>query len=229
MATSIFAAIQYAQQLAQTDNNGISSVATGNGLAFANDAQNDFIRELSARNINAGKLTFPAASVLTAGTTSFNWPADMYHLKTVEVNYVDSSQNNYLQAQEVEISNAQGSSFDWLRVNQPASSPLFANYGNTWELFPTPANNVNAKFVYFTLPTEYVDIGNPIVYPATLDYRIIGTKIAELYKLSLGDYSASQAFNDEYSKRVNKVINILAPASQQPIQAEPLHITGFNF
>lgn len=223
------AAIAYAQQLSSTDNNGISSVASGNGLAFANDAQNDFIRELSSRNINAGTLTFSASSVLLAGTTSFKWPDPMYHLKTVEVNYGDTQQGNYLIAQEVEISNMQGVSFDQMRINQPISDPRFANYGNTWEVFPTPLVSANAKFVYFTLPTEYTDIGNPILYPATLDYRILGIKIAELYKLSLGDYQASQAFNEDYLKRVNKVVKILAPASQQPVQAEPLHISGFQF
>lgn len=229
MATSIMAAITYAQQLSQTDNNGISSIASGNGLAFANDAQNDLIRELTSRNINAGVLTFSPSSVLTASTTSFNWPTGMYALKTVEVNYTDTQQANYIQAQEVEISNAQNVSFDQLRVNQPVSRPLFANYGNTWEVFPTPTSNINAKFVYWTLPTEYSDIGSAVSYPATLDYRVLGTKIAELYKLSLGDYNAATSFENEYKKRVEKIVKILAPASQQPIQADRLHISGFQF
>lgn len=229
MATSIMAAITYAQQLCQTDSNAITSITSGNGLAFANDAQNDFIRELSSRNINASKLTFSTASVLIAGTTSFTWPADMYHLKTVEVNYTDTSQQNYIQVQNVDISNIQGVSFDKLRVNQSNAQPLFANYGPTWEVFPTPISNTNAKFVYFTVPTEYTDIGSPIVYPATLDYRILGVKIAELYKLSQGDFPQAQSFNEDYMKRVSKVVGMLAPASQQPIQAEGLHISGWQY
>lgn len=226
MATSILAAITYAQQLSQTDQNGIPSAL---GLAFANDAQNDFIRELSSRNINASKLTFSSASTLLANTTSFNWPADMYHLKTVEINYTDTSQQNYIQAQNVEISNVQGVSFDKLRVNQATNSPVFANYGPSWEVFPTPTSNALAKFVYFTLPTEYPDVGTAIAYPMTLDYRALGTKIAELYKLSQGDYVSAKAFNDEYMKRIEKIISMLAPASQQPIQAESLHIDGWDF
>lgn len=226
MATSILAAIVYAQQLSQTDSNGIPSVL---GLAFANDAQNDFIRELSARNINASKLTFSPSSVLLAGTTSFTWPADMYHLKTVEINYTDTSQQNYIQATNVEISNAQGVSFDKLRVNQTTTQPQFANYGPTWEVFPTPIANANAKFVYFTLPTEYPDVGSPVTYPATLDYRVLGTKIAELYALSQSSFDEAKSFNEEYNKRVNKIVSMLAPASQQPITAEPLHISGWQF
>lgn len=226
MAISILSAITYAQQLAQTDQNGIPSLL---GLAFANDAQNDFIRELSSRNINASKLTFSPTSVLLANTTSFTWPASMYHLKTVEVNYTDTSQQNYIQANDVDISNVQGVSFDKLRVNQSNTQPLFANYGDTWEVFPTPTVNINAKFVYFTIPAEYTDIGSPITYPATLDYRILGTKIAQLYKIQQADYDSAKSMNDEYTRRVNRIIKMLAPASQQPIQAEPLHISGWQF
>ncbi len=226
MATSILAAITYARQLSQTDSNGLSDTL---GLAFANDAQNDVIRELTERNINAAKLTFPPASVLSAGTTSFSWPADLYLLKTIEVNYVDTNQRNYIQAENVEIANAQGQSFDQLRVNQPTTRPLFANYGNTWEIFPTPLTPASVKFVYFTLPTEYPDVGTAIPYPLTLDYRILGVKISELYKMSLDEFTSAQSFDVEYKKRLNKIINILAPASQQPITAEVLHISGFEF
>lgn len=226
MATSISAAITYAQQLCQTDQNGIPSVL---GLAFANDATNDFIRELTSHNINAAKLTFAPSSVLLANTTSFKWPDDLYALKTVEVNYTDTSQNNYVQAQNVEIANTQGLSLDKLRVNQSNARPLFANYGNTWEVFPTPLSSANAKFVYYTVPTEYPDVGTAIVYPMTLDYRALGTKIAELYQLSLGNYEAATSMNEEYKKRIDKVVAILAPASQQPISAEGLHISGWQF
>lgn len=226
MATSILAAITYAQQLTQTDQNGIPSVL---GLAFANDAQNDFIRELSARNINAAGITFPTSSVLLANTTSYAWPTTMYHLKTLSINYTDNTQINYVPAQPVEISNLQNISLDQLRLNQSTGSPLYANYGATWEVFPTPLFSANVRFVYFTIPTEYPDVGTAISYPITLDYRVLGAKIAELYKISQGDFNASKAFSDEYDKRVNKIMTLLAPASQQPIQADRLHITGFQF
>lgn len=226
MSTSILSAISYARQLAQTDSNGISDAT---GLAFANDSLQDFIRTLTERDINAAKLTFPPSSVLSASTTSFSWPADLYALKTIEINYTDQNQNNFIQAQSVEIANIQQNSFDWLRINQPTTRPLFANYGNTWEVFPTPVGTAFAKFVYFTTPTEYPDVGSPIVYPASLDYRLLGAKIAALYKLSLSDMTGAQVMSDEYDKRVNKIINILAPQSQQPITPQGLQITGFEF
>lgn len=227
MATSVIAAITYARQQAQTDDAGIPSVL---GLAFANDVLVDFHRELAARRINASGLNFNASSVLLANTTSFTWPTTNYALKTIEINYTDSAQGNYLQAMPVDISNLQGqTSFDWLRVNQPATSPLFANYGATWEAFPTPTSNALVKFVNFTTPTEYPDVGTAIGYPLTLDYRILSFGIVNRYSLSQENYSLAQASEQEYLKRVAKLIEILAPPSEQPIKAEPIHLTGWQF
>lgn len=225
MATSVLSAIQFAQQQAQTDVNGITSVL---GLAWANDGLNDFIRELNARRINAAGLSFPVASVMTAGTTQFTWPQSLYALKAIEINYANGVQQDYIKADNVEISNIQNKSFDWLRVNQPTTNPLFANYGATWEAFPTPTQNALVKFVYFATPTEYPDVGTAIGYPLTLDYRALSYWIVQSYKLMLGDYPAADAAKNEYSKRVGKIIDILAPASQQPIQATPLLETGWN-
>lgn len=225
--TSIIAAITYAQQLSQTDANGIPSLL---GLAFANDAQQDFIRTLTEHDINAAKLTETTASIVS-GTGKYSWPSDLYALKTLEVNYTDNQQGNYIQPRAVDISNTQGLSFDQIRINQPTQNPLFNNYGPTFEIFPTPtgSNSVGLKYVYYTTPTEYADVGAPIVYPATLDYRLLGAKIAALYKTTLGDYTSAETFNAEYDKRVKKIVTILAPQSQQPITPEKLHITGFEF
>lgn len=226
MATSVLSAVVFAQQQSQTDVNGITSVL---GLAWANDGLNDFHRELNVRRINASGLNFQTASVISAGASVLSWPANNYALKTIEVNFSDATQQNYIQAQNVEISNIQDKSFDWMRVNQPINSPIFANYGATWELFPTPKQNALVKFVNFTTPTEYPDVGTAIGYPLTLDYRILSCWVSKSYKTMLGDYPSAEAYGLEYTKRVNKLIEILAPASQQPIQAEPLQITGWEF
>ena len=63
----------------------------------------------------------------------------------------------------------------------------------------------------------------------TLDYRCLGARVAALYKTSLDEFASADVFNKEYQTRLNDIIRILAPASQQPITAEPLHITGFQF
>lgn len=218
--------ITYARQLAQTDSNGLSDTL---GLAFASDALQNYIRALVERNINAAQVVESYTALPTTGT--FAWPSDMWSLKTIEVNFTDASQNNYLQAQEVEIANTQGSAFDWLRINQPASQPLFSNKGDTGEIFPTPTTSTSQglKIAYFQIPTEYATTADSVLYPVTLDYRCLGARVAALYKTMLLDFDGATVFNNEYQKRLDDVIRILAPASQQPITAQPLHINGFQY
>lgn len=218
--------LTYARQLSQTDSNGLSDTL---GLAFANDALENYIRSLVERNVNAAQLVESYTNLPTSGI--FAWPSDMWSLKTIEANYQDSNQSNFLQADNVEIANAQGASFDWLRVNQPASHPLFSNRGDTGEVFPTPLSAVTSglKIVYFQTPTEYTATSDTLTYPVTLDYRCLGARVSALYKTSLGEFEAAQVFNTEYQKRLDDIIRILAPASQQPISAEPLHISGWQY
>lgn len=218
--------ITYARQLSQTDSNGLSDTL---GTAFANDALQNFIRALIERNINAAQIIESYTTLPTTGI--FAWPSDLWSLKTIEVNFMDNSQMNYLQAENVEIANTQGASFDWLRVNQPTTRPLFGNHGDTGEIFPTPASGPSQglKIVYFQIPTEYVTTGDTVSYPVTLDYRCLGARVAALYKSMLGDVNAMTIYNNEYQKRLDGIIKILAPASQQPITAEPIHLNGFQF
>lgn len=216
--------ITYARQLAQTDSNGISDTL---GLAFASDALQNYIRSLVERNINAAQIVESSATVTSTGI--FAWPTDLWSLKTIELNYLDSQQANFIQAENVEIANAQGASFDWLRVNQPVNRPMFGNHGDTGEIFPTPLSSASIKIFYFQIPTEYTATSDAVVYPATLDYRCLGARVAALYKATLGDEPAAALFNAEYQKRLNDIIRILAPSSQQPITAEPLHISGFQY
>lgn len=222
MATTAQSVITYARQLAQTDSNGITDAL---GLAFTSDALQNFIRALVERNINAAQIVESSATLPATGI--FAWPSDMWSLKTIEVNFTDTNQSNYLQAENLEMSNSQGTSFDWLRLNQPSSMPLFSNHGDTGEIFPTLGGSI--KIFYFQTPTEYTATSDSVVYPATLDYRCLGARVAALYKTTLLDFEGAKVFNDEYQKRLDDIIRILAPASQQPISAEPLHISGWNY
>lgn len=236
MATIVSDVITYARQLAQTDSNGLTDTL---GLAFANDALQNMTRELVSRNIDAAQTQETYTNLATTSPNTYAWPPDMFSLKTIEVNMTDGNQQNYLQAMPVEIANLQDMSFDWLRVNQPTSSPLFDNRGNTYEIFPTPKLAVTGgiRLFYFLTPTEYVTTSSSVVYPQTLDYRCLSARVATLYALSLdktgmkNKYSISvmSAFENEYKERLAGIIKILAPSSQQPIQPTPLSISGWQF
>jgi len=172
MATSVLSAITYAQQLAQTDSNGIGSTL---GIAFYNDALQTMTRDLINRGIDAAQtkesytdLTVPSVAGYPA---TYAWPTDMYALKTVEVNWQDNTPQNYIQTTPMDVANIQNQSFSWLRANQPQSQPLLDNRGDTFEIFPTPTvtNAQGIRIFYYLTPTEVTDVGQAINYPQTLD------------------------------------------------------------
>lgn len=228
MATSVLAAIQYTQALSQTDSNGIGSVL---GLSFYNDALQTMTRDLVNRGIDAAQTQETYTNINTNSPNTYAWPSDMFALKTIEVNFSDQTQQNYIQATPMDVANIQGASFDYLRANQSIANPIFDNRGDTFEIFPTPKifNTAGIRIFYFLTPTEAPDVGTAINYPQTLDYRALSTKMAALYYKTQNDPEMAAVYEGEYQDRIKKIINILMPSSQQPIQPEPLHISGWNF
>lgn len=226
--TSVLSAITYTQQLAQTDSGGIGSVL---GLAIYNDALQAFHRDLINRGIDASQTQEAYTDLTTDSPNTYAWPTDMYSLKTIEVNWQDQTPQNYLQATPLDVANIQNFSFSWLRANQPVSSPLFDNRGDTFEIFPTPQtpNSQGIRIFYYLTPTEATDVGVAIQYPATLDYRTLSFKMAALYYQQQNDSVMAESNELEYQKRLDKIIKILAPGTQQPITPTPLALTGWNY
>ena len=183
------------------------------------------------RNIDAAQTQEAYTNLSTNNPNTYAFPNDMFALKTIEVNYSDQQQQNYLQGTELKVSNIQYNSFDWLRVNQNPNVPLFDNRGDTFELFPIPsaANTNGIKIFYYLTPTEFVATSSTINYPLTLDYRCVAARVAALYALSVGSMDVYQIAQMEYGKRLHDIINILAPASQQPITPQKLIISGFQY
>lgn len=226
--TSVLSAIQYAQQLAQTDSNGIGSVL---GLALYNDSFQTWTRDMLAKNLDAAQTQEAYRDLSTNSPNTYMWPSDMYSLKTIEVNWEDQTQQNYIQARPIDVANIQYKSFSWLRQNQPQNEPLFDNRGDQFEIFPTPtvANSQGIRIFYFLTPTEATDVGQAIPYPQLLDYRTLSAKMAATYYKTQNDTIMAATYENEYLARINKIINILAPGTQQPIQPRRLAIDGWNF
>jgi hypothetical protein len=225
-------AITYARQKAQTDSNGISDT---NGLAWANNGLLDITRDLITRGIDAAQ-TQEAYATLSASDPQpgrFAWPSDMFALKTVEVDFTGAGTSSYIQADKLDVSNLQGkTSWDFVRVNQPTSDPMFTNHGDTGEVFPTvmAGNTCLVRIFYYLTPTEYTATSDTIAYPQSLDYRALGDKILEGYYQSLSQFDVAEYWGTKiYGKKVNDAINILGPQSKQPITPERLHMSGFEF
>jgi hypothetical protein len=231
MANTVADAITYARQKAQTDSNGISDT---NGLAWANNGLLDITRDLIARGVDAAQVQESYTTLSASDTVpgSFAWPPDMWALKTIEIDFTDTGGQNYIQAQKLDVSNLQGkTSWDFIRSNQPTSSPLFTNHGDTGEVFPTIISGSPAlvRIFYYLTPTEYSATSSTINYPQSLDYRALGDKILLGFYQSLEKFDVAKEWQTVYEKKLNDAFNILAPQSKQPIQPERLHITGFEF
>lgn len=225
---SVLSAIIYAQQLAQTDSNGIGSVL---GLALYNDSLQTFHRDLLNRGIDASQTQEAYRDLSTNSPNTYLWPSDMYMLKTIEVNWQDTTEQNYLQATPLDVANIQNVSFSYLRSNQNQQSPLFDNRGDQFEIFPTPqrTNAQGIRIFYYLTPTEATDVGQAVQYPLTLDYRAASCKMTSLYYKSQNDINMAAVYEKEYLERVDKIIKILAPGTQQPITPQPLMISGWQY
>ena len=214
----------------QTDSNGLTNA---NGIIFANEALQDFHRKLVAKSVDASQLQESYTSA-TAGTGTYAYPTDMLFLKAIELNYTDTTADNYKQAQQVDVANLAGQpSFSWLRGNADKGSPQFDDRGDWFEIFPTPtsADNLSQliRIFYFLKPTEYSSVSDTVVYPENLDTALLGWRISAMYYYSLNKMLEGDAFNAKYEERVNQYISTLSRGVQQPLQATPLQITGWEF
>lgn len=222
--------ISFARAQAQTDSNGLTDAK---GIIFANEVLLDFHRELIMHGVDASQ-TQEAYTSGTANQGTYLYPTDMWFLKAIEVNFTDQTAQNYITASQMDVSNIPaGQSFSWLRVNQNSQFPLFDDRGDQFEIFPTPigSNNLTNMFriFYYLEPTEYTSLADTIAYPESIDYRILGWRIASSYLKSLGSWDSATAFDGEYLKHMSQLIKTLSRGTQQPMQATTIQSTGWNF
>lgn len=225
--------IAFARAQSQTDSNGLTDA---NAIIFANEVLEDFHRRLVNAGVDASQLQ-EAYRDGTVNTGTYLYPTDMLFLKTISLNYTDTDPSNYRVARQVDISNLAGdTSFNWLRENGDPNNPQFDDRGDWYEIFPTPtsAHNVSQmiRLFYYLKPTQYTSTENTVAYPENLDQAILGWRIAASYLYSLGDPNKllqADKFNAKYEERVKQYIGTLARGSQQPIQATPLQISGWEF
>ena len=231
---SLSDALTFSRTQAQTDSNGLTDT---NGIIFANEALVDFHRKLVAGGIDASAVqeAYRDASVPSSGDGStFLYPADAMFLKAIEVNFTDTDAQNYLRAEQVDVSNLTGkSSFSWLRKNASRQAPQFDDRGDWYEIFPafTSGDNLSQaiRIMYFQKPTEYTTTADTLSYPVTLDYRILGWRIASNYYYSLNKFIEGDAFNLRYEERVKQLVGTLGRGSQQPMEASGICWTGWEF
>jgi len=221
--------LAFARAQAQTDSNGLTDA---NGIIFANEGLEDFHRKLVTAGVDASQLQETYRDG-TANTGTYLYPTDMIFLKAIELNYGDTSAQNYKVASQVDVANLATGSFGWLRTNADPSTPKFDDRGDWYEIFPTPtsAHNLSRliRIFYYLKPTQYAATSDTVAYPENLDQAILGWRIAAMYLYSLNKMIEGDAFNLKYEQRVRDYISTLSRGVQSPIQATPLQITGYEF
>lgn len=222
--------LSFARAQAQTDSNGLTDT---NGIIFANEALVDFHRKLVAKGVDASQLQ-EAYTNGTANQGTYLYPTDMLFMKAIELNYANSNAQDYRLATQVDVSNLPGQqSFSYLRQNADVMNPYFDDRGDWFEIFPTPTGSVNLtqliRIFYYLKPTEYTSTSDTIAYPESMDIRILGWRIAASYYYSLNKMAEGDAFNLKYEERVKEYTATLARGSQQPIEATPIQLNGWEF
>lgn len=227
----------FARAQAQTDSNGLTDA---NLIVFANSRLFDFHRQLVNKGVDASQLQesyVPTVTVPTSGNGStFTYPSDCLALKTIEVNYTDTTAQNYIRAEQVDVSNLSNQgAFSYLRQNGDTLHPQFDDRGDWYEVFPTfqSGNNLtNAiRLFYYLKPTEYTATGDTIVYPESQDYRLLGWGVCADYYYSLNKFTEGAMFEQKYQNAVEKYTTTLGRGSSQPIQAQVLNVgnSGWDF
>lgn len=227
---SVSDSLSFARTQSQTDSNGLTNA---NGIIWANEALLDFRRRLIVAGVDASQLQ-EAYRNGTADQGTYLYPSDMFWLKAIELNYANTTAQDYITATQLDVSNIPaGKSMGWLRTNASTTNPWFDDRGDYFEIFPTPGAGDNltqlVRIYYYLEPTEYTAVGNTVAYPESLDYRILGWRIAANYLYSLGNIAKGDAFNSKYEERIKQLIATLSRGSQQPLQAVPIQMTGWEF
>lgn len=229
MAT-VATVLNFVRAQVQTDSNGLTDA---NGIIFANEALLDYHRQLITHGVDASQLQESYRDGL-AGTGTYLYPTDMFFLKAIELNYQNTNAQEYVTAYQVDVSNLAGSnSFSWLRQNQATFSPMFDDRGDWFEIFPTPTSSSNVsqliRIFYFLAPTEYTATSDTIAYPKSLDYRVLGWRIAANYLYSLMKIAEGDKFMAKYMEHINQFIKTLSRGIQSPMQATVIQDTGWGY
>lgn len=226
-------AITYANQKVQGNGN-ISAVT---GVAFYNEANTDFHLEMIKRGVEASQIqeSYRDATVATPPNGStFLYPDDMLSLKIITVNYWNTSQADYAEAQQIDVGNTQkNTAFEWLRVYQDMENPLWDDRGDWFELFPAfnaTMNLVQAiRIFYYLKPPVYSAISDLIVYPESLDYYIHANKMVNLYLESIEKFDEAAYYQKVYLQRIERLVETLVRGEDKPIAANGLGMTGWQF
>ena len=249
--TILSTVIQAARTYLKTDSNGLLDA---DAIVLANEALLSATADLILRGINAAQVI--AASANASDMVGiYSWPdgvsslwtpvsgssptAAMWMLKTLNVNYEDTTDNNYKEATLIDVGNLpDGQSYMWLRNNSNTQNPQFDNRGATFEIFPAPKNSMDGQnltnffyMMYFAAPTQFVSDSSVVAYPFNLNQNLLASRMAWM-ESARGNEEAQQrapGYEKVYLAELDKTEQILHKGNQKSPTPQGLPMTGFEF
>lgn len=159
--------------------------------------------------------------------------SDYWMLKSMSVNYQDTNQQNYVPVIQMDAANLPaGTSMEWLRANQPKTSPALFISGNSFEIIPAPISTDNVTnffdIFYFQAPALYTSTSSAMAYPESLDDLVLAYRIAAIHFMRNGS-PMYETMQSEYMKRANRIVQIIRQGSQTPFPSQGIPWTGWEF
>lgn len=238
--TPISTPIAFARQLARTDSVGLPDA---DALNYANSRLHDFHKRVLAKreDLFVQEYERDITSVeLDTGSSpgKFLLPSDNYLMKDLQVNLVDPTNASlWYDAEQVDVSNLpQNTTWEWLKVNQPVSSPLYDYRGDWFEIAPTPTAAmitspplVDALRLFGLLqPTEFVATTDVIPYPFSLDSDAFAHGIAADYLHNARDPDWEK-MESLFQSDVQGVIDGIGSGAQTPVKPQGIPWSGWEF
>lgn len=224
--------IQFARSITGSNS---SSLTDSNAIIWATDGLLEYRRTLIKWGAAVGQTQESYMTPLAGvGQYNYNSSPQQWILKSVEINYNSTNQQDYKPAGKADTSNTpQSLSFDWLRVNQPANVPLYNDSGSFFEVFPTAQSNMNLvnafKMIFYVQPTPYAATTDTLAFPESTDPNVIGYWIAAAYQRSLQRFDAADKLEAKGVLKAKEQSALWAVQGQQPVMPASIPWTGSTF
>lgn len=232
--------ISNTRSLLLTDSNGLTGT---DAITLANEAQFGVIADLIKKGINAAQIqeSYEDASDLVG---RYLWPSDLWLPKEVMVNYIDSTQGNYIETDIMDAGNLpEGVNIQKVRNNQSKSDPVIMNNGDWFEVFPAPNNSVNKdnltqffRLLYFLAPVKFVSAAGDgtdvtVPYPLSLSPWLLSYRMAWIQSLRGNEEMKARAdgYEKNYLTTLDTIEAIIRKPTQKPLVATGIVITGREF
>lgn len=212
-------AVDYARTLVR--DQGTEALTDANAILFANDFERDARRLIVKRRKSL--FVLEGTMDVSGGNGIFMLPENVLLIRDAEIDLTGLG-TTYPTTPFDPSNQPEGSTLQFLRDSQSATTPIIDFRGDRVEIFPTPLVNVTAGLVYqaHEVPDPFTALTEMVEYPFTQDYYALAFGIAAKYLDPLDADRAAKLLKEAY-RRTLDIIDMIGPGSQLPTRAHPVN------